>query len=94
MWRLIITFDMDFTGWINYPSIPGFGHIYLEDSYVLDIIKSKNKICFSMEFVLTEEHPYYSTPKPDEQYCYLKGKIIFLNIINNIINIQNYLKKS
>ena len=61
----------------NYYDWDKFKNIYLEDSYVLGIDETSNKLIFDVEIVLHEEHPLYTTPKPDEQYCYKKGKIIF-----------------
>jgi len=57
-----------------------FSKVYLEDSYVLEVKENTNAIEFLMEFVLTEKHPDYAPPKPNEQYCYKKGEIIFSNI--------------
>lgn len=54
-----------------------FKDIYLEDSFVLGIEESENQVSFTVEMVLTEEHPMYSPPHNGEQYCYKKGKIIF-----------------
>ncbi|MCK6265885.1 hypothetical protein KP803_21750 [Vibrio sp. ZSDE26] len=54
-----------------------FADIYLEDSFVLSICESSNEISFIVEAVLTENHPLYTSPKNDEQYCYQKGKIVF-----------------
>lgn len=55
----------------------GFESIYLEDSFVLKIEESKEEISFKVEVVLTEGHPKYVTPKPNERYCYEIAKIIF-----------------
>ena len=33
----------------------------------------------SLETVLTESHPQYSDPLPNEQYCYRNGRICFQN---------------
>ena len=35
------------------------------------------KFLFIVEAVLTENHPLYTPPESDEQYCYKKGKIVF-----------------
>ncbi|WP_017932181.1 hypothetical protein [Robiginitomaculum antarcticum] len=52
-------------------------HVYLEDSYVLDIITTSADVSFIMEFVLCEGHEFYQSPKRDEQHCYLKGVLKF-----------------
>ena len=61
----------------NYYDWEGFADIYLEDSFVLGIYESSNEISFIVEAVLTENHPIYTPPESDEQYCYKKGKIVF-----------------
>ena len=57
-----------------------FHHIYLEDSYVLDILDSPGKLSFVVEAVLTEGHPEYCRPDPDKQSCYRYGEIEFTNV--------------
>ena len=64
----------------NYYEWEAFSNVYLEDSFVLHIFESINEICFSVEFVLTEDHPCYTKPGNDKQYCYRTGKIIFRNL--------------
>ena len=54
-------------------------HVYLEDSYVLDIQTEPDAVEISLETVLTESHPQYSDPLPNEQYCYRNGRICFQN---------------
>lgn len=44
--------------------------IYLEDSWVLDIVQSRNALVFMLDAVLTPDHPAYRAPKPGEQFCY------------------------
>ena len=61
----------------KYSQIPGFEHVYLEDSYVLDIIDSVDTLKILLDVVLTESHPNYSPPKKDEQYCFRRGEILF-----------------
>ncbi|WP_144401608.1 hypothetical protein [Isoalcanivorax pacificus] len=54
-----------------------FKNVYLEDGFVIGIEESENQVSFTVEMVLTEDHPMYSLPHKGEQYCYKKGKIIF-----------------
>ncbi|MBP1677380.1 MAG: hypothetical protein H6Q20_1939 [Bacteroidetes bacterium] len=61
----------------NYFEWKHFNDIYLEDSYVLEIIESDTNLVFKMELVLLENNPLYTTPLPNEQYCYYLGKIEF-----------------
>lgn len=64
----------------DYYNFNGFEHIYLEDSFVLEIQDDPHMIRFSITAVLTEEHPLYYSPSPDEQYCYRDVSIIFKNV--------------
>lgn len=57
-----------------------FNNIYLEDSFVLGIDESEKQVSFTLEMVLTEDHPMYSPPRKDEQYCCKKGKIVFQDL--------------
>ncbi len=61
---------MNYFEWIK-----ALSDIYLEDSYVLEIRERASEIEFEMEFVLRENHPYYTEPKSDEMYCYRQGII-------------------
>jgi hypothetical protein len=62
----------------NYFELVQFKGIYLEDSFVLQIIESSEKISFTMEFVLTKANPRFHSPKIDEKYCYQDGFIDFI----------------
>lgn len=62
---------------INYYNLKGFENVYLEDSYVLDIESDEHSVRILLEAVLTEEHPQYTSPLPNEQYCYRKARIVF-----------------
>jgi hypothetical protein len=66
--------------WQSYSTIECLTHIYLEDSYVLDVFRDATKVVFDVEFVLMENHPVYRAPQPGEQYCYQRGKIIFSGV--------------
>ncbi len=54
-------------------------HVYLEDSWVLDIQTEPDSVEIILETVLTANHPQYSAPLPNEQYCYRNGRIRFQN---------------
>lgn len=62
---------------VNYDQLTGLEGVYLEDSYVMDILISPSKVEFAIEFVLTESHPRFTPPPPNEQYCYRQGRLIF-----------------
>lgn len=63
--------------WAAYSTIPGFEHLYLEDSYVLAISEKAAGVRFEMEFVLTAGHRDHQSPKPGEAYCYRRGILRF-----------------
>lgn len=60
-----------------YTEIPGFEHVYLEDSFVLGVVASPGRLTFTIDAVLTPEHPHYQPPKQDEHHCYQRGVIVF-----------------
>lgn len=62
---------------MQYYEIACLGEVYLEDSFVLAIRESADAIELEMEVVLREGHPRYSPPKPNEQYCYCRGRLVF-----------------
>lgn len=62
---------------MNYFELPDFAGVYLEDSYVLEIIEQPEFLRFRMEFVLTEAHQRYRQPRQGEQYCYVTGSLLF-----------------
>lgn len=64
---------------MNYYEIPELSNFYLEDSYVLAIDERASSLTFTLEAVLSENHPKYERPKSGEQYCYLKISLCFLN---------------
>jgi hypothetical protein len=53
-----------------YYDIPALHDIYLEDSFVLGIEERDGGISFTVDAVLTADHPRYHEPEPGEQYCY------------------------
>jgi len=61
---------------IPYSNLVGLEHIYLEDSYVLNIV---NPTTYELELVLCESHPQYKPPLEGEQYCYKKVILKFPN---------------
>jgi hypothetical protein len=52
-----------------------FQHVLLESSYVLQIRLSPYNLELRMDFVLTPEHPKYSSPDAAKQECYKRGHI-------------------
>lgn len=54
--------------------------MYLEDSYVLDIVEQSGEVRFSLEAVLTPKNPKYHDPLPGEQYCYARAELVFREV--------------
>ncbi|HMS30759.1 MAG TPA: hypothetical protein PKD32_12975 [Saprospiraceae bacterium] len=74
---------------INYFDLENFKGLFLEDSFVLQIIEVPELISFQVEFVLTEDHPEYKKPLDDEMYCYRFGEINFKNPKQVIWKVKN-----
>ena len=64
---------------LPYHALPSLGGLYLEDSYVLAIQTTGQRVVLTLEAVLTPAHPHYHSPHPNEQYCYERGQLIFPN---------------
>ena len=56
-----------------YTAFPDLADVYLEDSYVLAIDETPTSLTFTLDVVLTPEHPRYHEPRSGEQYCYADG---------------------
>jgi len=66
---------------IDYTEFPGLEELYLEeDSYILGIKEVATAVIFTVDAVLTPEHPQYHPPGPDEQNCYKRITITFSDI--------------
>jgi hypothetical protein len=63
-----------------YQAMPGFEHVYLEDSYVTEIIEGPARLEFVLELVLLEGHPLYRPPAPGEQHCYRPARLVFADV--------------
>lgn len=61
----------------EYFNWPEFKDIYLEDSFVVDIVESDDQIIFCLEVILSEKHKHYHIPKQGEKYCYRRGLLKF-----------------
>jgi hypothetical protein len=63
-----------------YTDVVGLEHVYLEDSYILDIEAHPGTLIFKLDLVLTPEHALYTPPKPQEQYCYRRAQLRFESV--------------
>ncbi len=66
----------------SYSNWEDFRNIYLEDSFVLEIIETSILLSFKIEFVLGEQHLLYKKPNINEAYCYCLGYMKFINPTN------------
>ena len=49
--------------------------VYLEDSWVLDVAPTERGVTSWLDAVLTNKHPRYQPPAPNEQYCYRRARL-------------------
>ena len=63
-----------------YTQLVALAHVYLEDSFVLDIEAHPGSLLFRLDMVLTQKHPLYRPPKAGETYCYRRGELRFQNV--------------
>ena len=80
-------------GCVPYYEMRGLENVYFEDSYVLDLLESANSLMFELKVVLTEKHPLYHAPKPDEQYCYRKAALQFESV-SRVVWLERDLRQS
>jgi hypothetical protein len=59
----------------SYLELPDLAEIVLEESWVRGVVAEPGVVRFDIEFVLTEQHPAYHAPLPDEQFCYHRGSL-------------------
>lgn len=64
----------------DYESLPGFEHVLLEESYVLDIEVQPGLVEFTVELLLLPEHPEYRAPVPGERACFRDATITFPSV--------------
>jgi hypothetical protein len=58
-----------------YDTLPALSAVYLEDSYVLDVVTGDQSVELELDLVLTEQHPAYREPRRSDQYCYRRACI-------------------
>lgn len=72
----------DFGGIVDYWDLTGFGSLYLEDSWVLDVRVTPGSILMECDLVLRPENLLYREPAPGEQYCYRRARICFTSVVS------------
>ena len=58
----------------------GFESICLEESWIIQIENYTNKIIFTIDAVLLENHLDYRNPKTNEKYSYKRMKLMFQDV--------------
>lgn len=54
---------------------PGLAGVVLEDSWVLDVDVCATVVVFTLDAVLTPEHPAYRLARPGEMHCYRRAML-------------------
>lgn len=62
---------------MNYDDLPTLALVYLEDSFVLEILEEPATLRFRLDAVLTPTHPRYQPPAAGEQHCYAGAWLTF-----------------
>lgn len=61
---------------VDYPdAFADLAEIYLEDSWVLDVVATERGVAFRLDAVLTPDHPRYQQPAPGEHHCYRRATL-------------------
>jgi hypothetical protein len=64
----------------EYTDFPGFEHLVLEESYILEIVASPGRLVVRLDAVLTREHSEYTPPPPSERECFRVATIEFFGV--------------
>jgi hypothetical protein len=68
----------------SYLELPDLAEIVLEESWVRGVVAEPGVVRFDVEFVLTEQHPAYHPPLPDEQFCYHRGTLSISGVTKSV----------
>ncbi|WJV44614.1 hypothetical protein [Streptomyces flavofungini] len=64
----------------RYQDLPGFEHVYLEDSWVLNIEARPGVLTMLLEVHLLPDHPEHQAPPPGKWACYRKATLVFQEV--------------
>ncbi len=67
-----------------YLELTELAEIVLEESWVRGIVAEPGVVRFDVEFVLTERHPAYHPPLPDELFCYERGTLLISGVTKSV----------
>ena len=65
---------------MDYWDLDELRDVYLEDSWVLSIVVDPIQVRLDLDLVLRESHRLYQEPAPDEQYCYKRASLVFVDV--------------
>jgi hypothetical protein len=65
---------------LNYDELPGLEGLYLEDSFVREIVETDDSTRFTLVAALTPEHPAHDDPVTPEAHCYRLATLTFPNL--------------
>jgi hypothetical protein len=60
-----------------YTELPGFEHVVLEESYVLNICATPGAVTIDLDVALDADHDAYVSPPPGEVECFKRGHVRF-----------------
>lgn len=60
-----------------YRGITDLAHMYLTDSFVLDVTITPGTVVVTMDFVLEPGHPRFETPGRGHLSCFRRGDIVY-----------------
>jgi len=64
----------------SYTELRQLRFLYLEDSYVLDVVAEPGTLVLKVDLVFTEDHPDYRPPAPGDRYAYTRGELKFSGV--------------
>lgn len=64
----------------RYHKLEGFKHVYLEDSYVMDIEEAPGRLRMIIDTVLVPGHPDYQPPRSGEWACFKLTELDFTGV--------------
>jgi hypothetical protein len=64
----------------HYSELEELAGLYLEDSWVLDVVARPGLLRLEADLVLREIHPFFRAPLVNEQYCYRRGVLVFTGV--------------
>jgi hypothetical protein len=65
---------------LKYDELPGLEDVYLEDSFVREIVETDTYTSFTLMAALRPGHPSYGEPAPKEQHRYRMAALTFSEI--------------